>query len=211
MSRSASLPHTRPGLSLCLSLFLYLVSLALSLSHLAQVSLSLSPSSSLSLSLLLSPFLPHTHTLSHSLSHSSSLSLPLSLCLARSLNSNAPALCSATARYRTLAPHSPPPKVRHPAASGSLALSSLELSDSNNDAPWIRALLGTASHFCEVAALPSTFESNTAQNNSQRTRSIPPHPPVINTLMVRWWVVANMRLLPQKWPAPPWEVAGSFR
>ena len=29
--------------------------------------------------------------------------------------------------------------------------------------------------------------------------------------MVRRWVVANMRLLPQKWPAPPWEVAGSFR
>ena len=28
----------------------------------------------------------------------------------------------------------------------------------------------------------------------------------INTLMVRRWVVANMRLLPQKWPAPPWEV-----
>ena len=31
--------------------------------------------------------------------------------------------------------------------------------------------------------------------------------------MVRRWVVANVRLLPQKWPAPPWEVAplGSCR
>ena len=34
---------------------------------------------------------------------------------------------------------------------------------------------------------------------------------VVNTLMVRRWVVANVQLLPQKWPAPPWEVAGSFR
>ena len=40
-------------------------------------------------------------------------------------------------------------------------------------------------------------------------RSAPPG--TLETLMVRRWVVANMRLLPQKWPAPPWQVAGSFR
>ena len=33
----------------------------------------------------------------------------------------------------------------------------------------------------------------------------------LNTPMVRRWVVANFRALPQKWPAPPWKVAGSFR
>jgi len=35
----------------------------------------------------------------------------------------------------------------------SLLLSSLELSDTNVYAPYIRALLGTASHFCEVVVL----------------------------------------------------------
>ena len=44
---------------------------------------------------------------------------------------------------------------RHPAgtASSSLLLSSLELSDTKVHEPSIRALLGTASHFCEVVVL----------------------------------------------------------
>ena len=37
----------------------------------------------------------------------------------------------------------------------SLLLSSLELSDTKDYEPYIRALLGTASHFCEVVALKS--------------------------------------------------------
>ena len=39
------------------------------------------------------------------------------------------------------------------ASSSSLLLSSLELSDKQVYEPWIRALLGTASHFCEVVVL----------------------------------------------------------
>jgi len=52
---------------------------------------------------------------------------------------------------------SPPP--RHPRGRGtpqtssSLLLSSLELSDTTVYEPYIRALLGTASHFCEVVVL----------------------------------------------------------
>ena len=38
--------------------------------------------------------------------------------------------------------------------SSSLLLSSLELSDAKVYAPQIRALLGTAAHFCEVVAHP---------------------------------------------------------
>ena len=38
-------------------------------------------------------------------------------------------------------------------SSSSLLLSSLELSDTKVYAPQIRALLGTASHFCEVVVL----------------------------------------------------------
>ena len=49
-------------------------------------------------------------------------------------------------RDRHLVPADP----RQPSSSSSLLLSSLELSDTQVYEPSIRALLGTASHFCEV-------------------------------------------------------------
>jgi len=46
-------------------------------------------------------------------------------------------------------------------SSSSLLLSSLELSDTKVYEPSIRALLGTASHFCEVVAGQSTLNPKT--------------------------------------------------
>ena len=45
-------------------------------------------------------------------------------------------------------------------SSSSLSLSSLELSDTKVYEPYIRALLGTASHFCEVFVLKSRTVPN---------------------------------------------------
>jgi len=45
------------------------------------------------------------------------------------------------------------PRLALPSSSSSLLLSSLELSDTKVYAPQIRALLGTAAHFCEVVVL----------------------------------------------------------
>ena len=52
----------------------------------------------------------------------------------------------------------------HPLLSSFLLLSSLELSDTKVYEPYIRALLGTASHFCEVVVL-------------KFNESVQPHPP----------------------------------
>jgi len=46
-------------------------------------------------------------------------------------------------------------EVKVPSCPPSLLLSSLELSDAHVYEPEIRALLGTASHFCEVVVLPA--------------------------------------------------------
>ena len=47
-------------------------------------------------------------------------------------------------------------------SSSYLLLSSLELSDTKVYKPWIRALLGTAAHFCEVVVLKLRTQSLTA-------------------------------------------------
>jgi len=60
-----------------------------------------------------------------------------------------------SSKYLTLKPviRDPEPGIR--IFSSSLLLSSLELSDTKVYEPHIRALLGTASHFCEVVVLKS--------------------------------------------------------
>ena len=51
-------------------------------------------------------------------------------------------------------------------SSSSLLLSSLELSDTQFHEPWIRDLLGTASHFCEAVVLKFLTPNPTHQTGS---------------------------------------------
>jgi len=58
--------------------------------------------------------------------------------------------------------------IRMPSASSSSLRSSLELSDTRVSEPYIRALLGTASHFCEVLVPQSRIYQDDAAGEAVR-------------------------------------------